>query len=162
MNSGGYTWRDWRKIEGYTWMNWRNTGGYTWRDWSNPGGFTWRDWRHIEGYTWMKGIGRFWRLYLKWLLAINVEPVCADKMLLVEDGVVRAQEVEVLELKENVRFYQTRTFKIKFVVLGRYIYIKIHIYRCICYRKTCMSTHTMEYFFQVLEQALRATTVRYY
>ena len=49
-------------------------------------------------------------------------------MLLVEDGVVRAQEVEVLELKENVRFYQTRTFKIKFVVLGRYIYILNYIY----------------------------------
>ena len=33
------------------------------------------------------------------LLAVDLEPVGADEVLLVEHGVVRAQEVEVLELK---------------------------------------------------------------
>ena len=33
------------------------------------------------------------------LLAVDVEPVGADEVLLVEDGVVRAEEVEVLELR---------------------------------------------------------------
>ena len=33
------------------------------------------------------------------LLAVDVEPVGADEVLLVEDGVIRAKEVEVLELR---------------------------------------------------------------
>ena len=33
-------------------------------------------------------------------LAVDLEPVCADEVLLVEDGVVRTQEPEVLELKK--------------------------------------------------------------
>lgn len=33
------------------------------------------------------------------LLAVDVKPVGADKVLLVEDGVIRAEEVEVLELQ---------------------------------------------------------------
>ena len=36
------------------------------------------------------------------LLAVNVEPVGADKVLLVEDGVIRAEEVEILELKRQI------------------------------------------------------------
>ena len=32
------------------------------------------------------------------LLAVHIEPVGADEVLLVEDGVVGAEEVEVLEL----------------------------------------------------------------
>jgi hypothetical protein len=39
-------------------------------------------------------------LYLEGLLAVHVEPVGANEMLLVKHGVVRAQEVEVLELKQ--------------------------------------------------------------
>ena len=35
------------------------------------------------------------------LLAVDVKPVGADEVLLVEDGVVRAEEVEVLELREG-------------------------------------------------------------
>ena len=35
------------------------------------------------------------------LLAVNVEPVGTDEVLLVEDGVIRAKEVEVLELREG-------------------------------------------------------------
>ena len=33
-------------------------------------------------------------------LAVDLEPVCADEVLLVEDGVVGAQEPEVLKLKK--------------------------------------------------------------
>jgi len=33
------------------------------------------------------------------LLAVDVEPVGANEVLLVEDGVIRAEEVEVLELQ---------------------------------------------------------------
>ena len=35
------------------------------------------------------------------LLTVHVKPVGADKVLLVEDGVIRAEEVEVLELREG-------------------------------------------------------------
>ena len=35
------------------------------------------------------------------LLAVDVEPVGANEVLLVEDGVIRAEEVEVLELREG-------------------------------------------------------------
>ena len=37
------------------------------------------------------------------LLAVHVEPVGADEVLLVEDCVVWTQEMEVLELKQGVR-----------------------------------------------------------
>jgi hypothetical protein len=34
-------------------------------------------------------------------VAVHLEPVGADQVLLVEDCVVRAQEVEILELKQK-------------------------------------------------------------
>ena len=36
-------------------------------------------------------------------LAVDLEPVCANEVLLVEDGVVRTQEPEVLELKPEMK-----------------------------------------------------------
>jgi hypothetical protein len=35
------------------------------------------------------------------LLAVDLEPVCADQVMLVEHRVVRAEEPEVLKLKEK-------------------------------------------------------------
>ena len=44
--------------------------------------------------------------YLSWSLAVNIEPIWADQMLLIEYGVVRTQEMEVLKLK-NVNRLET-------------------------------------------------------
>ena len=41
--------------------------------------------------------------YLERLATVDVEPVGAHEVLLVEHGVVRAQEVEVLELNKGTR-----------------------------------------------------------
>jgi hypothetical protein len=40
--------------------------------------------------------------YRELSVTVHLEPVGADEVLLVEDGVVRAEEVEILELKERL------------------------------------------------------------
>ena len=40
-------------------------------------------------------------------MAVHLEPVGADQVLLVEHGVVRTQKVEILELKETKKLFLT-------------------------------------------------------
>lgn len=48
--------------------------------------------------TFMK---KYFHPHLSGSLAVNIEPIRADQMLLIEDGVIRTEEVEVLKLKNE-------------------------------------------------------------
>ena len=49
--------------------------------------------------------------YLELRMTVDLEPVGADEVLLVEHRVVRAQEVEVLELKWQILMLVKQTFE---------------------------------------------------
>ena len=65
-------------------------------------------------------------LYLS--VAVDLEPVGADQVLLIEHGVVRAQEVEILKLKNKKKNYRNATAGLMKTVPPVYTLLMVTIY----------------------------------